>query len=431
MSKTFCPIPWIFQAVRNNGDVRVCCQANVSKNRGIIRDKEGRPYNASEGRLTESRNAELVREMRLQMLEGEWPSECVRCQQEEESGLNSRRQYELSNWNTDFNEMKKITSSDGSIPVDKAPVIYYDLRFGNKCNLSCRMCGPSDSDQWYNDYVQLTGRNYYHDSHGKVELEKVKDSWKDTKNSYSWYTSPLFWEELEKNQNNIQHIYMAGGEPLLIDQHYEFLEKCIEQNLGQNIVLEYNTNLTLLPQRVVKLWSQFKQVRVGASIDGFGDNFEFQRYPARWDMVYKNLQKLDQLERPVLSWLAYTVTAYNVMHLPEFMYWKVKESGFQKINSTKKRPVITHHMAHKPEHLNVRVLSSEQKQKVTDHFMKFKSIFESEFDELHSKKAIEILNSVEKYMHSQSYYESHYDQLISFSERMDQIRNENSQNFLP
>ena len=52
MPKTFCPIPWIFQAVRNNGDIRVCCQANISKNRGLVRDEDGKVYNAKNGKLT-------------------------------------------------------------------------------------------------------------------------------------------------------------------------------------------------------------------------------------------------------------------------------------------------------------------------------------------------------------------------------------------
>ena len=45
MANTFCPIPWIFQAVRNNGDIRVCCQANVTDNQGVVRKEDGTPYN--------------------------------------------------------------------------------------------------------------------------------------------------------------------------------------------------------------------------------------------------------------------------------------------------------------------------------------------------------------------------------------------------
>ena len=56
LSKTFCPIPWIFQAVRNNGDIRVCCQANVTKNQGVVRNADGRSYNAGRDSMEEARN---------------------------------------------------------------------------------------------------------------------------------------------------------------------------------------------------------------------------------------------------------------------------------------------------------------------------------------------------------------------------------------
>ena len=431
VSKTFCPIPWIFQAARNNGDLRVCCQANISKNRGLIKDANGNPYNARDGKLQEARNAPLIREMRVDMMEGRWPEECTRCEQEEKSGLNSRRLYELNTWPYQFQDLKAKTAQDGSIDVTEIPVVYYDLRFGNKCNLACRMCGPSDSDSWYEDYFSMTNRNFYFDSHGKVEIEKRGSRWVDTKASYNWHESSQFWKELEENSHNIQHIYMAGGEPLLIEKHYDFLEKCIEQKISANIILEYNTNLTLLPQRVVDLWQNFKQVRVGASIDGYGETLEFQRYPAKWDKIYSNLKKLDNLEAPVISWLAYTVTIYNLMHLPEFMRWKVLESGFQRINSTKKRPIITHHMAHKPEHLNIRVLSEEQKKKVSESFANYKDIYHQSFNDLQAKAAMAILDSVEKYMWNKSYHDEFYEESMNFSLKLDSIRGQNSQKFLP
>ena len=70
MPDTFCPIPWIFQAVRANGDIRVCCQANVTKNQGVIRKVDGTAYNAGRDGMEESRNAEMMKIIRLNRLEG-------------------------------------------------------------------------------------------------------------------------------------------------------------------------------------------------------------------------------------------------------------------------------------------------------------------------------------------------------------------------
>ena len=67
MSNTFCPIPWIFQAVRNNGDVRVCCQANVTKNRGVVRKPDGSSYNAGRDNMVEARNTDMMKDVKCPM----------------------------------------------------------------------------------------------------------------------------------------------------------------------------------------------------------------------------------------------------------------------------------------------------------------------------------------------------------------------------
>jgi len=126
--QTYCPIPWIFQAVRNNGDIRVCCQANVTRNQGVVRHKNNSSYNAGKDNLSEARNATLMKNIRKNMLEGIWNEECNRCKTEEESGLNSRRNYELEQWNYNFNNALADTLQDGTLV--NQPVVYYDLRFG-------------------------------------------------------------------------------------------------------------------------------------------------------------------------------------------------------------------------------------------------------------------------------------------------------------
>ena len=70
----YCPIPWMFQAVRNNGDVRICCQANVTKNQGVVRKEDGSSYNAGKDNMDEARNAKLMKIVRKNMLEGKWLS---------------------------------------------------------------------------------------------------------------------------------------------------------------------------------------------------------------------------------------------------------------------------------------------------------------------------------------------------------------------
>jgi organic radical activating enzyme len=419
MSDTFCPIPWIFQAVRANGDIRVCCQANVTKNQGVIRKDDGTAYNAGRDGMEESRNAEMMKVIRLNMLEGIWSEECGRCKKEEENGLVSRRTYENQQWNFTINEARTKTAADGSI--SNVPVIYYDLRFGNFCNLKCRMCGPTDSSAWYDDWIKLTGSNKFKDTSGEVIILENSKGYFATE--FDWPNYEPFWEQLEANAHNIQHVYFAGGEPMLIERHYDFLERCIEQGVAKNIIIEYNTNMSTLPTRVTKLWESFKQVRVGASVDGMESMQEYQRYPAKWEKTLDNLYKVDDLPNNIIAWLAFTVTAYNVNHMIDFMKWKLKSSGFKKINSTTRRPIITHHVAHHPKHLNVRVLPDEYKKEITEKFYEFLEWIKNNNPTVVAQ-ATDIVNGVVNYMNSESYYKEYWNEFVSYTKKLDEIRQE-------
>lgn len=432
LSKTFCPIPWIFQAVRNNGDIRVCCQANVTANQGVVRHADGRSYNAGRDSMEEARNGELMKIVRKNMIEGRWSHECGRCESEEAAGLDSRRIYELRNWpRMTYKAAVKATEEDGTIDPKKVPVVYFDLRFGNLCNLACRMCGPTDSHTWYNQWLGYHGGNGYKDTHGYVKLQKNSKGRLFT-NDYDWHRDENFWDYLERMIPQINHVYLAGGEPMMIERHFEFLRKCIELDRAKSMIIEYNTNMTNLPAKVLKLWESFKQVRVGASIDGMGKVVEYQRWPLKWDQAYKNLQKLDETPSNVFPWLAFTVTAYNIFHLPEFMLWKLKESGFKKINSTKHRPVITHHVAHGPKRANIRLLPSKLKLEVIKYYNEYrdKVAGDNEISPDVKVKFNQILDGVVKYMEADD-YEDKVDEFIKFTNYLDDQRQQSIVDVVP
>ena len=428
--KTFCPIPWIFQAVRSNGDIRVCCQANVTPNKGVVRKEDGTAYNAGVDDLSEARNAQLMKDIRKNMLSSKWNAECGRCMQEEENNLTSRRQYERVQWKFSIIDALKTTKPDGSIDVEKSPTQYYDLRFGNFCNLKCRMCGPSDSNAWFEDWIKLTGKSSFNDTSGEITIEEVNG--KLCAADFDWPNSEMFWIQLERNIQNMEHVYFAGGEPMLIERHYEFLQKCIDSGYAKNIMLEYNTNGTTLPPRVVKLWTQFKEVRLGVSVDGMEQVLEYQRYPVKWNKVLKNLNTIDKLPNNIKAWLAFTVTAYNVEHMIEFMKWKIKESGFEKINSSSIKPILTHHVAHNPPHLNIRVLPDKYKDRITQKFENFVQWCKDEsLEQKYIIAAQGIKNGVCNYMNSDSYYNTHWNEFVEYTKNLDKIRNESIEQTVP
>lgn len=430
-SNTICPIPWVFQAIRNNGDVRLCCQANITKNRGVVRKSDGTSYNAGRDDLYEAWQSDFMKDVRKTMLRGEWPDECARCRIEEENGVTSRRENENDMWNWDTEQAAASTNSEGmssSLPV------YYDLRFGNFCNLSCRMCGPTDSHQWYKEWTDYYKIDSFLDTQGEVKLKKDKKGRLFT-TDYDWHSNDSFWEQIEAEIPYMRHVYMAGGEPLLIERHYEFLKKCVDVDAARNIILEYNTNLTTLPDRVLKeYWPEFKQVRIGASIDGMGAVQEYQRYPSKWSAIHKNLERMNDLCREnknITSWLAVTITAYNLFHLPEFMWWKL-HSGLDHINTSEKKKIITPHIQHGPQRTSIQVFPDNIKKRAVEHYSMWKEKFRnSEFSEDVKDQAIKILESTESYMMADSKTDKYLDEFIGFTRFLDKSRGQSIVDAIP
>ena len=109
----------------------------------------------------------------------------------------------------------------------------------------------------------------------------------------------------------------------------------------------------------------------------------------------------------------------------DFMMWKLKDANFRKINFTNKRPIITHHVAHHPKHLNVRVLPDQYKKEVTQRLQDFVQwVKDNNYNEYVIKQATDIAKGVASYMNSESYYETHWNEFVKYTLDLDKIRDE-------
>jgi len=421
--------------------VRGCCQANTAKGEGLYYKPDGTVYNAAHDDLIESRNCEVAKDIRTTMLKGEWHESCVRCKREDESGVRSRRQYETENWATRFtiDDAIEQTSPDGTIDTNKTPVTYYDLRFGNLCNLKCRMCGPADSSMWYEDQVKIWGKTFFKDTHGTVNLIKnEKGKYKPENNDYDWINSESFWKQVDDNIEHLEHIHTVGGEPMMISQHYELLQRCVDAGVAKNIVVEYNSNVMNIPERAWNIWKHFKNIRIGASIDGMGIVNNYIRNPSKWDAIERNLYKLDSAEGNFDIWISATIQIYNIYHLTDFMKWKLN-ANFKNINNSKLKPIITSHPVHNPTYLNIKILPISAKKMVIDKFNDFHPWLEQwivdnnitdDYANAYRKQARQILDGYEDYMMKEDW--SHLlDKFWSYTSTLDEIRNEKFEHVCP
>jgi hypothetical protein len=268
LSKTFCALPWIHLATRPNGDVRVCCTANASgaghdddKTAGLIKN-EGKILNLLDHSVEEIWNSDDMKQIRLQMLNDKIPRTCTKCFEEENKGITSKRQWETEQWKErlDLNSIVSRTGEDGTLPVE---IPYFDLRLGNLCQLKCIMCSPHDSSSWIKDW-KLQYPNYK-----TIELKQDQD-W-NRKYDYTWYQKGNFLDTMKGQAENIKELYFAGGEPLLIPEHYKILQFMVDSGSAKNCVLRYNSNGLELSDKLFDLWNHFKEVRFNFSIDAVGE----------------------------------------------------------------------------------------------------------------------------------------------------------------
>ena len=439
----FCPLPWMSVNVRNNGDLRVCCNANVGLDQGLVKKDDGTIYNLGTDGINDFRNGKIMKEIRTSMLKGEFHPSCIRCKREHEAGMDSRASWERSIWKKHLTEesARDITQEDGTIDTANVPITYTDLRFGNLCNLKCRMCGPTDSNQWYDDQAKVWNVTSYKDAEKVIPLVKnAKGKFTADTNIYDWYNNPRFWKDLEDAIPTLERLYIVGGEPLMIDQHYEFLRKCIDADRAKNIVVEYNSNITNIPQRAWDIWKNFRRIQVGMSVDAVGPINDYIRHPSKWWKISENMHKLDKAEGEYKIWWAATIQAYNMYNLPTMMRWKIAQN-FNRVNKKVDwKPVISPHPLHNPDFLNVKIFPPESKKWIENYFEEQKveakkEIFAYDFLNDEEKKTnykyfSKILDQYVKYMNADDY--SHrLEKFWHYSNSLDKLRKESLKDVCP
>jgi len=445
MAKKWCPLPWNGISVRNNGDVRVCCNANTSKGKGLMVTDDGNTRYSLPGiEINEFRNSTLLKDIRISMLHDVEHENCMRCYHEESVGLTSRRMQEIQLWQNQmsFDLVKDNTAADGTIDVNMLPLKFADLRFGNRCNLKCVMCGATDSDQWYSDHVHIWGKTEFDDAGRVIKLVKKSpdsDRYIADTSIYDWYENDKFWENLKESMSSLEHIYLVGGEPLLIDKHYTFLEECIRTGNAAHITMEYNSNITNIPNKVWSLWSEFKKVTIGCSIDGVGAINDYMRFPSKWCQIHANLEKLDNAKGNLKVWISATVTVYNMVQFPKLLRWAM-EQNFSRINRHNifNNPVINAHPLHTSKILNVKIFPAKSK-KIIEQLYKKEIADITEYinsashigdKQLYIRKITEMLTSYINYMNSDD-YSALLPQFWKYTNKMDELRNNSLRSACP
>ena len=294
-SNYFCMMPWVHMHAYPDGRVYPCCLADYWHPVGDLRKNT----------MIEIWNNEKYKELRRNMLEEKPSQVCNKCYEQESNGFFSMRYDSNRNYGHHIQDIES-SGPDGYNPNFK--LRYWDVRFSNLCNFRCRTCGPTFSSNWYNDYVKM---------YSKVPDVLGRDM---ARIEYTAGDENSMLEQMEAHIPYLEQVYFAGGEPLIMKEHYYLLEKLIEYG-KTDVRIQYNTNFSELAfkdKHVFDYWKHFKHISVGASLDASGARAELMRKGTVWSQTVENRRKMIVEVPHVDFYIAATISAMNVLHILDF-----------------------------------------------------------------------------------------------------------------
>jgi MoaA/NifB/PqqE/SkfB family radical SAM enzyme len=303
----FCILPWISIEASPIGTVRPCCLADDE-----ILDNDGNKFELSTANFADIQNSNHMRKLREQFLAGEKPQTCRKCWNEERGGRTSKRMHTL--------DRLKHSIPDTEWTADAKPLMFLDLKLGNICNLKCRICGSWSSSQFATEEINQLPREEQKSSHAYQMLR-----------AGAWpRENAQFWQQIDSVLTDIRYIEFTGGEPFMIEEHFDMLQGIIDRGIAHQVEIHYNTNGTQYPARGEAIWRHFKTVEIAFSIDDIDKRFEYQRTNADWAVVLDNITSFQYLktQMPNLQLqCCSTVNVFNVRYIDELARWIVLQ-GF-------------------------------------------------------------------------------------------------------
>ena len=210
---------------------------------------------------------------RERMLQGLWPEKgCEYCRNIELAGGSSDRITNLDFW--DFDQPKELQIDPLAVSV--TPRIL-EIYFNNTCNLKCTYCGPHFSSLWNDELVRF----------GDTPFVIDKDFNKNKQKCFDW---------LALNMQELHQLNVLGGEPLYQEEFDQLLD-ILELTPAPNLTLTFFSNLAVAQDKLIekidrierlKEQGHIKKLIITASLDCWGDEQEFARFPLSLKTWEKN-----------------------------------------------------------------------------------------------------------------------------------------------
>jgi sulfatase maturation enzyme AslB (radical SAM superfamily) len=270
-NKSFCILPFVHLHVNEKNDIKLCCLADgqtvkkYTKDFDFVNDPE-------------------MQEVRRKMLSGERIKHCTKCYEYEDARSDSSRIRDTAEW------MHKLNLDHVENVI--TDLVYYDIRNDNLCNLSCRMCSPQFSSQLEKEYKEI---GWFFNDLSKKEAQGLNDI---------------------VDLNTVKMVYVAGGEPSLMQGFRLFLKRAIAAR-RTDIKIRMNTNATNLNKEYRELLAQFTNLEIICSIDGYDQVNRYIRWPTDWESLVSNLRGISAIT-PTMAFNV-TVSIWNISQLSKLI----------------------------------------------------------------------------------------------------------------
>lgn len=373
-----CILPWVHLLMSPNGKIYSCCQTSFKKALG----------STSKQSLKDIWSGVEFNNLRIAMSNVERVEECSRCYLTEKIGQTSLRLSSKNDWN--------ILESLPDQPI------YLDLRFDNNCNLKCRTCGPIYSSAWREDAEAFFGKSLEVESNQNLE------------NS---------WNEIVTWLPRVKRINFAGGEPLLSSYHMKTLEVLLAAK-NTNVDIRYATNFTILPKKMIEVWKKFSNISIRASVDGIGEVGEFIRRGHRWATIEENRIKLADQCPHIYFGLDWTLSIYNVFHLPFALKYFFDKKMIKSIDE------FALNLLTEPQYLRVTLLNKKERENLRNLYRKSGYEICQIVPKNDRDKVLRLFSDIITYVESSDDQSQRLDFKI-FNRKLDAIRGERSSALFP
>ena len=282
---TLCLAPWTHTYLSPQTERRLCCASREpAQNFEQYIDTAAGTGRYIPVTLEQHWNSDHMKSVRRRMMAGETLPECDVCNNKL---LNTSvyRDYFSHLFGHKLDEVYAKTAPDGTTNMEP---VSWDYRFSNLCNFKCRTCGDMLSSAWETEQK----------THAMVNWADPKNNWmrKDVRDDITRFQDSQIESEFSAavEQHRVEEIYWVGGEPLMYEQHWRYMQRIVELGDGPRIYARYNTNLSRIDYRGCNLYSDIldhiRDWQICASIDGTGVVGEYIRTGLDYSVFCQNFE---------------------------------------------------------------------------------------------------------------------------------------------